>query len=162
MLKRVSIHVVVLVAMGFCSAAFSQKTPFDGLTPKGLEPGAPAGSYALSSLDAVNLYNGSLSLVVPLLQIGGRGESGYTMSLPLNRQWTVSGTIVTATQQCPDPCKVWSYSLGGYADYQNSYRPAGIIARKIGTGFQQLPNCPSSPFFMNTLTRITVAFGDGT
>jgi hypothetical protein len=40
------------------ASAFAQSpssiSAFDGLTPQGLQPGAPAGSYALSGLDTVN------------------------------------------------------------------------------------------------------------
>src|SRR6266851_5790441 len=41
-------------------------------TPLAMTPGAPAGSYALSGFDNVNLYNGNLNFSLPLLKIGGR------------------------------------------------------------------------------------------
>jgi hypothetical protein len=47
----------------------------DGATPLGLSPGMPAGSYALSDFDAVNLYNGNLGFRLPLLSVAGRGST---------------------------------------------------------------------------------------
>jgi hypothetical protein len=58
----------------------------DGKTPLALQPGAPAGSYALSELDNINPYNGSLNFRLPLLNVGGRGTAGYTMTLPMAHQ----------------------------------------------------------------------------
>jgi hypothetical protein len=37
----------------------------DGSTPLALSPGAPAGAYALSDFESVNLYNGSLNFSLP-------------------------------------------------------------------------------------------------
>ncbi|MGI8641084.1 MAG: hypothetical protein ACR2MG_14210, partial [Pyrinomonadaceae bacterium] len=60
-----------------------------GTVPAGLAAGSPAGSYSISGIENVNLYNGRLSVNVPLLQIGGRGEAGYTISAPINNgSWT--------------------------------------------------------------------------
>src|SRR5262245_1613217 len=51
-------------------------------TPLPETPGAPAGSYPLSGFDNVNLFNGHMNFQLPLMQIGGRGRAGYTMTLP--------------------------------------------------------------------------------
>ena len=69
--------------------ALAQTSVTDGSTPLALSPGAPAGSYALSGFESVNAYNGNLSFRVPLLRIGGRGEAGYTVALPVERHWRV-------------------------------------------------------------------------
>src|SRR5437588_12471304 len=47
-----------------------------GFTPAAIAPGSPAGSYALSGFDTVNLFNGKVNVRLPLLDIGGRGEAG--------------------------------------------------------------------------------------
>jgi hypothetical protein len=62
----------------------------DGTTPLALQPGAPAGSYALSDLDNINPYNGSLNFRLPLLNISGRGAAGYTMTLPIEQKWRIN------------------------------------------------------------------------
>src|SRR5882724_8010527 len=59
--------------------------------PSGVSPGSPAGSYALSGFENVNLFNGNLNFRLPLLGISGRGSAGYSMTLALNlKSWHVS------------------------------------------------------------------------
>jgi hypothetical protein len=65
----------------------------DGATPLGLSPGMPAGSYALSDFDAVNLYNGNLGFRLPLLSVAGRGSTGYAMTLRLEQKWVVDKEV---------------------------------------------------------------------
>ena len=65
-----------------------------GSTPLALKPGAPAGSYALSELDNINPYNGSLNFRLPLLHIGGRGTAGYMMTLPIEQKWLIHTTPI--------------------------------------------------------------------
>ncbi|MGE0882088.1 MAG: hypothetical protein AB7P14_00965, partial [Blastocatellales bacterium] len=65
------------------------RTIFDGYTPTGVEQGGPAGAYALSGFENVNLFNGNLNVNMPLMRIGGRGTAGYVMNLPLDLHWEV-------------------------------------------------------------------------
>jgi len=41
----------------------------DGTTPPGIAPGAPAGSYLLTEVEVLNVYNGNLSLRFPLYKM---------------------------------------------------------------------------------------------
>lgn len=54
-------------------------------TPGALKPGSPIGSYGLSNIESINLYNGNLSANLPLLQVGGRGDASYTITQLLTR-----------------------------------------------------------------------------
>src|SRR5262245_6217658 len=72
------------------TSAQTTTQPTDGNTPLGIAPGAPAGSYALSGFDNVNLFNGTLNFALPLRSIGGRGSVGYTMTLQIESHWTVT------------------------------------------------------------------------
>ncbi|MCU1268639.1 MAG: hypothetical protein JWM21_4957 [Acidobacteria bacterium] len=81
--------VISLAITSAAGSAAAQTSVTDGSTPLALSPGAPAGSYALSGFESVNAYNGNLSFHLPLLRIGGRGEAGYTLSLPIERHWRV-------------------------------------------------------------------------
>lgn len=58
-------------------------------TPLALAPGSPAGSYNLSGFESVNLFNGNLNFSLPLLNVGGRGNAGYTLTLPIEHKWSV-------------------------------------------------------------------------
>src|SRR5262245_52576969 len=80
----------VLLSSALIGAAMAQDSVILSSTPPGLAPGAPAGSYALSDLDNINLYNGNLNFRLPLLKMGGRGGAGYTMMLLIERHWSVN------------------------------------------------------------------------
>jgi RHS repeat-associated protein len=69
----------------FAVSGYSQSS-----MPTASTPGAPAGSYKLSGLDTVNLYNGNLNFSLPLIRVGGRGDVSHTISLAIERQWTFS------------------------------------------------------------------------
>jgi len=86
-LSRLS-GVALLLAL-LCIPAAAQTAPpsnsSGGITPMGMKPGAPAGSYALSGLDTVNHFNGLMNFRLPLLSVGGRGSAGYTMTLAIQQ-----------------------------------------------------------------------------
>ena len=67
----------------------STKTPTDFMTPAGMAPGSPAGSYVLSGFDTVDLFSGNLNVALPLRAIRGRGEAGYNMTVRLERNWAI-------------------------------------------------------------------------
>lgn len=52
--------------------------------PPALAPGSPAGSYRLSDIDTVNLFNGSVNVHLPLTGISGRGGARDVAAL----SWT--------------------------------------------------------------------------
>src|SRR5438552_3848077 len=66
---------------------------FGGMTVPLVAPGTPAGSFALSGFETVNLYSGKLNVRIPLMNVGGRGEAGYTMFLPVQRNWEIEKTV---------------------------------------------------------------------
>lgn len=41
-------------------------------------------------IESTDLYSGTTSINIPLLRIGGRGEAGYDMILPVQRRWSVT------------------------------------------------------------------------
>ena len=92
--KRYSKHakitlsaIIFLIVATVCGKA---QAPNDNGPPAGLAPGAPEGTYALSGFENVNLYNGGLSFSFPLMQVGGRGASGYTVQMPIDFKWMIS------------------------------------------------------------------------
>jgi RHS repeat-associated protein len=146
------------------SAAQSSGTirPTDGSTPLGMAPGTPAGSYALSGFDNINLYSGNLNFALPLLRVGGRGEAGYTMTLAVDQRWEVKHEM-DLTGCSPGGCTfnhryyamppLWEPILPGYG-------PGVLIGRQSGRPIQ---NCPSGfPTYQESLTRFTFMTADGT
>src|SRR5260370_5747102 len=86
------IVLLILLASG-ASAQTSHAT--DSTTPLGLAPGSPAGSYALTGFDNINLYNGNANIVFPLLHIGGRGSAQTAMLTVLDPEdWLMENSYV--------------------------------------------------------------------
>lgn len=73
--------VAVMLALEVC--AFAQafvRSPMDkGTYPSGLERGEAS----------INPYNGNLTWSLPLRNVGGRGDAGYTLVLPVEQRWIV-------------------------------------------------------------------------
>jgi hypothetical protein len=144
------------------------KSNYDGKTPSGLAPGSPSGSYALSGFDNVNLYNGSLSFRLPLIQIGGRGSAGYTAFLTIERHFDVRSQ--TRYVNClpssgyPHTCQLYTEywpNHTGWGGLKPGFTPGVLQGRQTGkritTGCGWNPNSWDS-----TLTRLTFTAADGT
>jgi RHS repeat-associated protein len=52
-------------------------------------PGTPAGSYKLGDADTINLFTGNLNYNLPLLGVGGRGETQAGLGVVIEGQWDV-------------------------------------------------------------------------
>src|SRR5262245_22758510 len=90
----------ILLLNGSTVAQTTTSSATDMKTPAALTPGAPAGSYALSDFDNVNLYNGNLNFRLPLVKVGGRGAAGYTVMLALNsKRWRIRYTSTTVQRE---------------------------------------------------------------
>ncbi len=88
-----------LLTLVFCGLTMAQ-TGSDGATPKMTQPGAPAGSYALSGFETVNLFNGNLNFNLPLAKIGGRGKVGSAINLAIDSaRWQVERDVTTQERQ---------------------------------------------------------------
>src|SRR5262245_30393040 len=86
---------VTLWLLSLAGRSGAQSTMLDGQTPPGVAPGAPAGSYALSGFENVNLFNGKLNFNLPLVAVGGRGGANYTIPLTIEPKWFV-------VRSCPE------------------------------------------------------------
>ncbi len=73
----------------------AQTSYLDGNTPKSIQPGAPTGSYTLTDFEHISPYNGSLSIRLPLLSMGGRGTAKTVMGALISHpSWVVDQTLV--------------------------------------------------------------------
>ncbi|HPT28804.1 MAG TPA: hypothetical protein PLZ95_20450, partial [Bryobacteraceae bacterium] len=84
-----------LCAVACCITAHGQsgfsRNLTDGLIPPAVAPGAPLSAKQVSDVEHINLYNGNLSVAIPILSVGGRGEAGYTMLARVDAApWTVT------------------------------------------------------------------------
>jgi hypothetical protein len=88
--------IVVVATLMFCWFAtldVRAQSATDNGTPLGLTAGSPEGSYALSGFESVNLYNGNLNFSLPALHVGGRGNAGYTLQVPIDQRWESSESV---------------------------------------------------------------------
>lgn len=96
------LHLSLLIAAGGFAFPAQAQSPItsstDGSTPLAIAPGAPAGSFPLSGFDNVNLYNGHLNFRLPFLQVNGRGDARYSMTLAIDaRKWRVERLVNPGT-----------------------------------------------------------------
>jgi RHS repeat-associated protein len=150
--------VSLFLAIPEVTRAQSQSTA-DGTSPLGSAPGSPAGSYALSGFDNVNLYNGNVNFNVPLVHIGGRGSAGYTMMVPFNsKHWQVTHT--PPNNGTPD---MWVPAQNWWVPIPPGYGPGVLYARTSGDllNAPQPSQCLPS-YLAHALTRLTFVEPDGT
>ena len=135
----------------------AQTSATDGKTPSGLTPGAPAGTYPLTDIENINLFNGNLNFALPLLKVGGRGKAQYTMMLPIEQHWrTFSG----------------AFDLGGgnllyysapeanwWTGLKPGYGPGVVQARQVADGPL---TCAGTEFYSTGMTRLTFTAPDAT
>lgn len=118
----------------------------------GVGPGAALGAWQLSGLDSVNLFSGSLSFNLPLLQIGGRGEAGYSLLQNFETRWVAEKVFGGGTFE-------FSYvnASGNRAAVMAGYAPGFLEYR-----FESLPAfCSGSAYDSYTLTRLHFVAADG-
>src|SRR5580765_1775569 len=106
-------------------------TILDGTTPAGFAPGSPAGSYALSNIESVNLFNGNLNFTLPLLKSDGRGGADSGIVLPIASRWTnfydpgIFNQDGSPRYFNPTPKYNWS----PYMQFKPGYGPGTLLLR---------------------------------
>lgn len=144
--KILAIVLLLVVVAGNSSA---DKSSTDGTTPSVITPGA--GSYPLSGLDNINLFNGTLNFSLPLMRIGGRGEAGYTMMLPIESHWRV-------INKSNDFQEIYLPTDSTWYAQQPGYGPGLVLGRAVASnmtfsGLPCVPYVPSGSY--RSLTRLT-------
>jgi RHS repeat-associated protein len=155
--KRSNPYVLSLFLLLALHAITKAQSATDGATPLGLTPGMPAGSYALSDFDAVNLYNGNLGFRLPLLSIAGRGSTGYAMTLRLEQKWVVDKEVTPGEPTMYYPNANW-WTLDGF---KPNYSVGRLETRQGGSKEFNL-QCGLGYIHVWTLTRLTFTAPDGT
>lgn len=127
-----------------------------GPTPIGAAPGAPSGSYKLSDVDSVNLFNGRVNIQIPLVNVAARGSVGGPTSLVVNSpaRWQVH-TVVQGSYVSVQPAE---------DQYGQGVLSAQYSIRAIGAGMGGPNPCSGNdaPYWVNTLSRLSVISPEGT
>lgn len=133
--------------------------------PAGLKPGSPAGSYGLSDIESINIYNGKLSAGVPLLRVGGRGGASYVITQPLHQiQWSFDHSLNTFDPGYGNYRWTWMSTQGSvnteYDGLAPGYGP-GVVHGKYA--FRDLRPCgQNDPTYAETFTFVEFTAPDGT
>ncbi len=157
LLRTLTVIFLVVLALSVAKAQQTTTSVTDGATPSGLQPGSPAGSYALSGFDNVNLYNGNLNFHLPLLQIRGRGAAQMTSVVALNvKGWHVSHFH----REMPDGNEIDSYkpSQLGWIPYRG-LGAGTVVGRNYGLMTSKNLTCT---WYSKTLSRLTFSMPGGT
>jgi hypothetical protein len=144
--------------------------PTSGYTPAAMVAGAPDGVRILSPHETVNVFNGTLSFVVPLYNVGGRGSAGYSMVLPIGAKWNMlnqpnnSENIFAPVVAVYPQDTLWPMSV----PYR--YSPGRIFLRESVDPGQSTFTCSTGNgpgvghtfLGATTLTKVTFVEADGT
>ncbi len=129
--------------------------------PPALAPGSPAGSYRLSDIDTVNLFNGSVNVNLPLTGISGRGavKDVAAVSWTSPARWQIVkgydayGGAVYGPQIDPMSDSTGRLHLGSWGAY---FRKSVDVVLPCG------PNYEGIFYAQYTLVRLHVVEPDGT
>ncbi|MET0623077.1 MAG: hypothetical protein ABW250_08880, partial [Pyrinomonadaceae bacterium] len=157
-----SVGAAVLAAFLSVAAAAQGHTEkvTDGATPSGLASGSPAGSYALSGFESVNPYNGGLNFSLPLLQVGGRGGAGYSVTLRIDQKWSIRKEVEPGKPNAYIPTPGWVDEFGGM---EQTYSVGRMTSRQAGSrNYVIVPGSNCGQVRQYTLTRLTFTAPDGT
>jgi YD repeat-containing protein len=153
-----AVAATALLLLGPCAplARAQSTSPVDGITPLGLAPGRPAGSFPLSGFESVNLFGGNLSFALPLLRVEGRGEAGFTMHLAVERRWSLRLTNPRKQHGEPDRYAAeWDWGV------KPGYSP-GTLYQRSATQRVSVDPVSFMVTHQETLTRLSFRRGDGT
>src|SRR5579872_6892151 len=141
-----AISIAIAASVFTCGQDVQTASNVDGVTPPSIEGGSPSGTYALTNLEQINYYNGSISVLVPLYHVSGRGTAGYTIAVPIERRWTVNHSVNRQTQEesynPSSPTNVMSAPSAGYTSITR-YSPGRMVMRQANAGTLVAPlTCP--------------------
>jgi RHS repeat-associated protein len=157
---------LLMLFMGKISDAQTYQTnPMDGSTPLGLSSGTPAGSYALSEFDTINLFNGRLNFQLPIFAVTGRGDAQMNMVLALDSPtWTVTHGRIKNLQTGEVTTNLYTPQASDYEySWRRGYGPGEMKGRSSGTHWWD-HECmgEGGPAYDLTLTRLTFNNSAGT
>jgi len=130
----------------------------DGVTPTGLAPGSPAGSYPLSGFEHYNPFSGNLSVALPLYHVGGRGEAGFDLVWNFAQTWHASKRYFNNGPVIPIDPYPGSYPAG--SPQVMGLQAAGAVYARTGTSYVNCGGNIQAP--ASSVTRIVFRTPDGT
>jgi RHS repeat-associated protein len=165
--RKIGLVLLLLMLPVIASAQVTYtKRATDGSTPLELSTGAPAGAYSLSGFDTINPYTQSLNFSLPLLGVGGRGNTSYTMTLPIEQKWRVEHTVYDPGLNCGERCEEYivEHHYLPISHWHTAIKPGfspGVLIRRLAGSSYVLEDCGGVRPLL-ALTRLTFITADGT
>lgn len=162
---RRTIRSLVGASASFLMLAFYGALPVNGqndaVTPLAMSPGSPQGSYGLSDIDTVSLFNGRAHIRIPIFGQPGRGQTSSQVALTIDS--TAPWQVTPYTDGYGNP----GYGLGlSYYTSQVNISGTQYSIRFVGTGtganFCAGGYYGDSYIFYQTLTRMYLIDPEGT
>ena len=153
-------HVIALLLF-LTVGAWAQTNEYhstDGTTSPGIQPGSPAGSYALSDFASIDLYTGKLNFNLPLIKAGGRGKVSHSISLRIQQNWHVE-VLECDVPDCGSFTRYFTPIPNWWVSNSNKYLPGQMLIRHSGVYTQG--TCPTSAFPADVMTRLTFVDQNG-
>lgn len=146
----------MIIVLALSVTAYSQTIPFRTQ----ITPGNPAGAYSLGGFDNVNLFNGNINIDFPLVNIGGRGKAGLSISARFQTLWHINAYL-------PGPLldEVREPILTGGTTYPGLPRNlGGVIRNEVSEDYITTQDCGCSTTTVcprATITTLTLTTPDG-
>lgn len=126
--RRILLSSLLVCAVCDTIQAQNNQTITDAGSPPAVGAGLSASSYALSNLDSVDPFSGSVYIKIPLLTVGGRGTISYPLYLELQNKWTLKGNVNNNAQVI----STISGGVGGLSPW-HPLIPGVVISREAVT-----------------------------
>jgi RHS repeat-associated protein len=130
-LTTLTIGFIFTILVAVSSLAQSVQTNLTKYTtPPSIALDPASGNPQIGDFGSISSYNGRLNYVIPLLNIDGRGDADYTISIDLNRLWTLDynyddyeegGNAIYTRSTTPNSTPWWVTSL--------RYMPGRLVQR---------------------------------
>jgi RHS repeat-associated protein len=158
---RIFLFRLFLISVFLLAATAVSVAQNDFYTPLGLKPGTPAGSYTLTDIDSVNLFNGRVNVRIGSIPRAGRGdtktEMAFTKDSPTRFQ------VYKSSDPYGNP--IWGTGYAGPSNPDAMYSGQGEITvypQGVGTGAQNWCSEGLYTWGEKTLTRFFWVEPDGT
>lgn len=135
-------------------------SPAHGSAPGGVQAGSPVGSFPLADFESVNLYNGVLSLTVPVVSLAGRAGNGVKIPVKVDPlPWIVERGCMTL----PNGSQICDYFPRKSWEPDASYKIGMVGGQWGGWGRTRCNDDPPEDLFLSdTLLRLSFLAADGT
>ncbi|MBK8150256.1 MAG: hypothetical protein IPK58_19180 [Acidobacteria bacterium] len=123
---------------------------------KGITPASMVRGDGSVGFEKISPYSGGMTLAVPLLSVGGRGNAGYQLTARISPKWSV--TSYSEPQDGSTPIPLIGLKNAAPYDIANTFEPGRMVERHAGDE----PTCNQpTGVFVRTVTYFTFVFADG-